>query len=129
MDAAALVELFEPFAAVSVRRMFGGFGVRAEGLFFAVARGGEVYLKVDDETQPAFAAAGSSPFVVARKGRGPIALSYWRLPEAAFDDPDVLRAWAARAVAAARRAEAGKRGKSRKTPVGGGKRRSVPKNA
>ena len=51
MDRDGLEELFAPFAVVSVRRMFGGHGVYADGLCFALEIGGEVYLKVDAETE------------------------------------------------------------------------------
>ncbi len=54
MEAAGLKELFEPFGAVTVKRMFGGHGVYAEGLCFAVESGGEVFLKVDAQSQPDF---------------------------------------------------------------------------
>jgi len=43
--------------------MFGGAGVYAEGLCFAIESGGEVFLKADSLSQSAFAEAGSSPFV------------------------------------------------------------------
>ncbi|HEY8124253.1 MAG TPA: TfoX/Sxy family protein [Methylocystis sp.] len=36
MDRARIEEIFAPFAAVSVKRMFGGHGVYADGLFFAM---------------------------------------------------------------------------------------------
>ena len=38
MDAEALKALFKPFGDVSVKRMFGGAGVYAEGLCFAIER-------------------------------------------------------------------------------------------
>ena len=47
MSAEALKELFKPFGAVVVRRMFGGAGVYADGLCFAIEQDGEVFLKVD----------------------------------------------------------------------------------
>ena len=36
MSPEALKELFKPFGEVSVKRMFGGAGVYAEGLCFAI---------------------------------------------------------------------------------------------
>ena len=85
MNADGLKELFEPFGSVEVKRMFGGSGVYAEDLCFAIESGGDVFLKVDAETEAAFSAAGSSPFVYNAKGkRG-------------------LRRWAALAPEAARR--------------------------
>src|SRR5271170_213183 len=104
MDADALRELFEPFAAVSVRRMFSGYSVYAEGLCFALKLRGEVYLKADRASEARFAAAGSEPFVYdGRRGKVTV-MSYWRLPPTAFDDPEELRAWCALAMEAARRA-------------------------
>ncbi len=105
MNADGLKELFAPFDAVEVKRMFGGAGVYAEGLCFAIEHGGEVFLKVDPDTQPAFSAAGSSPFVYNARGK-PRPTSFWRLPSAAFDEPDELRSWATLGLEAARRAAA-----------------------
>ncbi len=107
MDADGLKELFQPFGAVTVKRMFGGHGVYAEGLCFAVESGGEVFLKVDARSQPDFSAAGSSPFVYAAKGK-PMTTSYRRLPAKAHDEADELIRWAALGLEAARRAAAAK---------------------
>lgn len=69
MDAGGLKALFEPFGAVTVKRMFGGSGVYAEGLCFAIEQDGEVYLKVDSLAEPSFAEAGSSPFIYVAQGQ------------------------------------------------------------
>ncbi len=103
MDAEGLKELFEPVGPVSVRRMFSGHGLYAEGWFFALAFDGDVYLKTDAETETAFAAAGSTPFVYQRHARQ-VKLGFWRLPADAYDDPDELKRWSSLALAAARRA-------------------------
>ncbi|HME85356.1 MAG TPA: TfoX/Sxy family protein [Roseiarcus sp.] len=103
MDADGLKELFAPFGGVTVKRMFGGHGVYAEGLCFAVESGGEVFLKVDARSQPDFSAAGSSPFIYMARGK-PMTTSYWRLPAKAHDEADELRRWAALGLEAARRA-------------------------
>jgi len=101
MDRARIEELFAPFAAVSVKRMFGGHGVYADGLFFAIEAGGEIYLKADRHSAARFQEAGSRPFVYQGKDR-PITVSYWSLP--ALEDTDELVRWATFAVEAARRA-------------------------
>jgi DNA transformation protein and related proteins len=107
VNADGLKELFEPFGEVEVKRMFGGAGVYAEGLCFAIESGGEVFLKVDAETEPAFSAAGSSPFVYNARGK-PMTTSFCRLPSAAYDEPDELWRWAALGLEAARRVSAAK---------------------
>jgi DNA transformation protein len=113
VDREGLEELFAPFAVVSARRMFGGHGVYLDDLCFALAIGGDVYLKVDAETQAEFAAVESRPFVYAAHGRE-VQVGYWLLPPAAFDDEDALRRWASLAFAAARRAAAARTTKRRK---------------
>jgi DNA transformation protein and related proteins len=103
MDTDSLKELFEPFGAVSVKRMFGGHGVYADGVCFAIEQGGEVFLKVDAETQALFSTASSSPFIYMAKGKGR-ATSFWRLPATAAEDPEDLKRWATLGAQAARRA-------------------------
>ncbi|MFO1103590.1 MAG: TfoX/Sxy family protein [Methylocystis sp.] len=103
MDRARIEELFAPFAAVSAKRMFSGHGVYADGLFFAIEAGGEIYLKADRHSAARFREAGSRPFVYQGKNR-PITLSYWSLPDRALEDPDELVFWAKSAVEAALRA-------------------------
>jgi DNA transformation protein and related proteins len=107
MDADDLGALFAPFGRVTVKRMFGGHGVYAEALCFAIEHGGEVFLKVDAESQPSFAASGSSPFIYNAGGKGR-PTSFWRLPSAASEEDAELRHWAALGLEAARRAAAAK---------------------
>ena len=118
MTAEDLKALFEPFGAVAVRRMFGGAGIYADGLCFAIESGGDVFLKVDAQSQASFSAAGSSPFIYNARGKA-MTTSFWRLPSAAYDEPDELRRWAGLGLEAARRAAAAKakpaRGKRAKT--------------
>ena len=53
MDPDYLRDLFSSFRPVTVRRMFGGAGLYADGVMFALwSSGGTLYLKVDDTTSP-----------------------------------------------------------------------------
>lgn len=96
-------DLFAPCARVSVRRMFGGHGVYAEGVMVAIETGGAVYMKADAESRGAFEAAGSVPFSYEARGRT-MQLGYFRLPEAAWEDPQDLAQWLGLAHKAAERA-------------------------
>jgi DNA transformation protein len=109
MDSDDIVELFAAFGRVSVRRMFGGFGVYADGTMFALASDGVIYLKADAETSPAFECEGMGPFTYSAKGRGRTSISYWRLPDRLYDEPDEIAGWARIALMVARRAKAPKR--------------------
>ena len=107
MDPEFIRELFSQFRPVTVKRLFGGAGVYCEGLMFALVFDGAIFLKVDEASIPDFEREGSRPFVYTRAkspGRvGRHSLSYWRLPERLYDDPEELAVWAARALAIAER--------------------------
>jgi DNA transformation protein and related proteins len=107
VDPEFIRDLFAPFGPVTLKRMFGGAGIYSEGLMFALLFDGAIFLKVDEASIPDFEREGSRPFVYTRaKSRGRVgrhSLSYWRLPEQLYDDPDELALWAARALAIAQR--------------------------
>jgi DNA transformation protein and related proteins len=110
MDADELKALFAPFAAVTVKGMFGGRGVYAHGLMIALQAGDEVFLKTDEVVRDRFARAGSAPFVYPTP-MGPRETSLWRLPAVARRDAKEFKTWAALALEAARRAAAEKAAK------------------
>lgn len=87
---------------VSVRRMFGGAGVYADGVMFGLIAEDTFYLKADAATKGAFEAEGLSPFAYESHGRT-VAMSYWRIPERLLDDPDEMLSWARAALDVARR--------------------------
>jgi DNA transformation protein len=113
VDPDFIAELFAPFGRVTVRRLFGGAGLFCEGLMFGLVFDGAIFLKVDDASIPDFERQGSRPFVYTRAkspGRvGRHSLSYWRLPERLYDDPEELVSWARRAFAIAERGKAAPR--------------------
>lgn len=102
MDAEGVRELFADILTVRVRRMFGGHGIYDGETMFALEAGGEIWLKADAQSVPRFEAAGSAAFTYQKQGK-PFAMSYWRLPDEALDDADLLKDWTRLAVEAARR--------------------------
>jgi len=89
--------------------MFFGVGIFADGVMFGYAVGGVIYLKTDDLIVADFAAEQSGPFLYPTKGGMRTLMSYWRLPERLYDDPEELALWARRSLDAALRAAAGPR--------------------
>lgn len=125
VDPEHIGELFAAFGPVTVRRMFGGAGLYADGVMFGLVADDLIYLKTDDETSPSFVAEGMEPFSYAGRNGRRVMMSYWRLPDRLYDDPDELARWAREAFAAARRAAARGRGAGpdRPSKQGGRKRR------
>jgi DNA transformation protein len=114
MDRDFLIDLFADFGPVTIRRMFSGFGISADGTNFALALRGGLYLRADDQTIPRFEAEGSKPFQYQTRAKTVTVGSYWQLPERLYDDPEELTGWARAALAAAQRAALSKRPKARK---------------
>lgn len=98
-------ELFRAVPGLTIKRMFGGAGIYSQGLMFGLIADDTIHLKTDDALREALSEEGSGPFVWEPKS-GPragerIDLSYWRLPEAALDDPELAVAWAKKSIAVA----------------------------
>jgi DNA transformation protein and related proteins len=94
-------DLLLEFGPVSIRNMFSGAGIYADGVMFAILVDDTLYLKTDALSARDFAAEGKGPFTYRAKGRAPGAMSYWEVPERLLDDPEELVAWARRAHAVA----------------------------
>lgn len=95
-----VLEQLAAFGGVTARRMFGGNGLFKGGLMFGLIADGALYFKVDDDNRADYVAKKSEPFTYEARGRK-VALSYWFVPEDVIEDSDDLRAWAAKAYAAA----------------------------
>jgi DNA transformation protein len=120
LDPEFVRDLFAQFRPVTMKRLFGGAGLYADGLIFGLVFDGAIFLKVDESSIPDFEHEGSKPFVYSRAkspGRvGRHSMSYWRLPERLYDDPDELVVWAERALAIAERKKLAPRGRAKPKP-------------
>jgi DNA transformation protein len=96
-------ELFARFGTVVVKRMFGGAGIYAQETMFALLHDGVIYLKTDPHNAAAFAREDLAPFTYTTRNGKRAVMSYRRMPDRLYDDPDELAAWAGEALAAARR--------------------------
>jgi DNA transformation protein len=114
MDRDFLTDLFSNFGAVTIRPMFSGFGISADGINFALSLRAGLYFRADEATIPQFEAEGSKPFQYQTRARTVTVNSYWQLPARLFDDTEELGEWARAALAAAQRAALRKGPKKRK---------------
>jgi len=97
-------ELFAAFGPVQVRRMFGGAGLYADGVMFGLVSDGLIHLKADAATVLRFEAEDCRPFDYGTRAGRRAVMSYWRIPDRLYDDPDALAQWARQALEAAQRA-------------------------
>ena len=114
MDRDFLIDLFADFGPVTIRRMFSGFGISADGTNFALVLRGGLYLRADEHSIPRFEMEGAKPFQYQTRTKTVTVGSYWQLPERLYDDPQELTAWARTALVAAQRAALRKAPKARK---------------
>jgi DNA transformation protein len=81
--------------------MFGGVGIYAGELFFALIDEDLVYFKVDDTNRSAFENRGMRPFMPG--GEGGEVMQYYQVPEDVLEDVEELRSWMEGAIDVAQR--------------------------
>ena len=111
---AHVLDLLAPLGAVAARRMFGGYGLYCDGVFFAIVLDNTLYLKADERNRTEFERAGAEIFRYSRQGKR-VSLNFYRAPEEAMDAPRLMLPWARSALAAALRSRV-------EHPARGGKR-------
>ena len=94
---------------MTAKSMFGGVGLYAEGLFFALIADDRLYFKVDDITRPDFERLGREPFRPFGEDQ---AMGYYEVPADVLEDVVQLASWMKNAIAVAAKA---KRGKPKRT--------------
>ena len=98
-----LEQLERATPAIRARSMFGGVGIYAAELFFALLDDDTLYFKVDDATRPQFESRGMAPF--RPYGEDGEVMGYYEVPADVLEDPEALGAWVEAAIAVARRAK------------------------
>ena len=99
-----LDQLARTTPGLRARSMFGGVGLYAGDLFFALMDDDVLYFKVDDNTRARFEELGMGPF--RPDGDGGEVMQYYEVPADVLEDAEALAPWAVRAVEVARRARA-----------------------
>lgn len=93
---------FSALGRITTRSQFGGYGLLAEGVMFAVVSEGELYLRATDGLEPAFRARGMVNMVYSKRGV-PITMRYYWVNESLWRERKALINLAWQAVREARR--------------------------
>ena len=97
-----VIDCLGEMAPIEARRMFGGWGLYREDVFFALILKDVLYLKTDEQNRAEFDARNLEPFTFVKAGKT-IVTGYRAAPEEAFEDRRVMAKWAKSAYAAALR--------------------------
>jgi DNA transformation protein len=110
---AFVLEQLDAVGPMTAKRMFGGVGLYAGDLFFALLANDVLYLKAGDANRAQLEAAGARPFRPYPDRDG--TMQYYDVPVAILEDGDELTRWAKTSVAVARAERADPR--PRRQPV------------
>jgi DNA transformation protein len=80
---------------IEARRMFGGFGLYREEIFFGIVHRGRLYFKTDDSTVRSYRKYKMKPF---RPNARQTLKSYYQVPVEVLEDADDLCNWAGAAI-------------------------------
>ena len=80
---------------VEARRMFGGYGLYRDEIFFGIVHKDRVYFKIDDSTVGEYRRRKMKPF---RPSARQTLRSYYQVPLEIIEDPERLCEWAAQAI-------------------------------
>jgi DNA transformation protein len=105
----ALEQLQRTVPDIRARSMFGGVGIYAGDLFFALMDDDVLYFKVGGSNRGLFEARGMGPF--RPSGEGGEVMQYYEVPVDVLEDVEALASWVEASLAVARQA---KRGRSRR---------------
>ncbi|MBX2860914.1 MAG: TfoX/Sxy family protein [Vampirovibrio sp.] len=76
------------------KRMFGGHGLYAGGVFIGIFADGLLYLKTDTTTRQPYIEAGMGPFQFQEK----TLKNYYQVPVDVLEDTDTLKSWAQQSI-------------------------------
>lgn len=83
---------FAALGTITTRSQFGGYGLLAEGVMFAVIAEGELYLRATASMEPAFRARGMVNMVYSKRGV-PITLRYYWVDESLWRERNGWWGW------------------------------------
>ena len=90
-----VLDQLQSLDGVEARRMFGGFGVYQDEVFFGIIHKGRVYFKIDDSTVGEYRRRKMKPF---RPNTKQTLKTYYAVPAEILEDSDLMFDWAAKAV-------------------------------
>ena len=94
-----VIDQLSTVGSIQSKHMFGGVGLYADGIFFALIANDILYQKVDDTNRRDYESAGMDAFrPYPDKTRS---MQYFEVPVEVLEDQQELNAWARKSIAVA----------------------------
>jgi len=100
-----ILDILSPIGGIKARKMFGGYRIYKNGIFFALIAEDVLYFKVDDSNRADYESHGSKPFTYEGKSKKTVVMSYWQVTEDILEDHNELALWVAKALKVATKAK------------------------
>ncbi len=98
-----VIEQLSAIGYVTAKKMFGGVGLYADGIFFALIANDTLFHKVDHTNRQEYESAGMDAFrPYPDKTR---TMQYYEVPVEVLEDEEALNDWARKSIAVALRAK------------------------
>jgi DNA transformation protein len=81
------------------KKMFGGYGIYKNGVFFAIIAESQLYFKTGEANIEDYKSMDSEPFVYERGDHKKVTMSYWLVPEEILEDEEEIEDWVNKAIA------------------------------
>ena len=75
-----IVDALSQLGIIKIRKMFGGYGIYKDNIFFAMIINDTLYFKADDNNRAMYESLGSKPFSYTGKNDKLIVMNYWQVP-------------------------------------------------
>ncbi len=99
---AYIMALLEPVAAIEGSKFFGGYGIKSDGVQFAMIMGNSLYFVVDDKTRVMYEKHEMKPFSYMTKNGERLVKRYFEVPFELLENPDELLDWARESIGIAK---------------------------
>ena len=93
-----ILELLEPINMLSSGRFFGGIGLKADTVQFAMVMGNSLFFVVDDSSRPKYEARGMGCFWYNTKKKKVNVRKYYEVPGDLLEDQAALVEWAKESI-------------------------------
>lgn len=90
-----VIDQLEGVGDITVRKMFGGYGIYSAGIFFAIISDGVLYFKTNEKTRQRYSDAGMDCF---RPSEEQVLKNYFEVPPDILENREEISEWATEAI-------------------------------